>query len=83
MTEAKRAKVDTAVANAAITKLTDAVVTMVDSWNKGSTSTVDEEFLICLKKLEKEAEQARLDCQSQSKQLEQILALMQNFQRKK
>ena len=53
---------------------------MADSWKKDSTSTFNEEFSICLNKLEEEVKQAKLDHQLQSKQLGQILALMQNFQ---
>lgn len=59
------------------------MVTIVDTWKKDSTSTVDGEFFIYLKKLEKEAEQAKLNCQSQSEQLGQILALIRNFQQQK
>lgn len=72
-TAAKRVKLEAASTNASITKLVDAVTTMVDDRKARRANAVDESLSIRLKKLEDDADEAKKDRQLQSEQLSRIL----------
>lgn len=80
LTAAKQAKLETASTSIAIGKIIDAVTVMVNDW-QARTSSGNETFLIYLKKLEDEANEAKKARQLQAKQMTQILSIIQNLKK--
>ena len=78
LTAAKQVKLEIASTNIAIGKMIDAVTVIVDD-RQARTSSGNETFSICLKKLEDKPNEAKKARQLQAEQITQILSAIQSL----